>query len=786
MNRFKLKQIIVIFAFILITMGLASISKPVYASYNGGNLIDDSVFLNASSMSAKNIQDFLVSKGSGLANKTFLFDCTATDASEIYYKNAGAPCGKIVPASNIIYYASQIYGINPQVVLATLQKEQGLITTANPTTWQIDQAMGYGCPTTSGCVASNFLYQIDNGVWVLRLSMERARGNMTWWFTASTWVCGSAKNFYKPNLYPGQNVNFYDEDNVYYRTHYVENSATSSLYCYTPHAYNNPNGLYGLPQYGTKGRYYSGSYNFVIYFEKWFGDTSGTPFFRYKDGSAIYMLGVNNTYYLVPSNSILEAYGYWRTINKISVVDPSYTSNKTYVGTLGQSAQYESDEIYLIGSGTRYYIPNIATLNAYGRSVAQLPLGYKYYLTESSQTVSTVFKKPNDTKLFLAQDGKKRHIANGEVYASQGTPIYNQRGLSTLSHYFVDSMPEGAPLLSEGAVTLDSTNGMYSIFGGNELHHASSIQIGKDWGLSKPYDASSEILDQLPIGPPVGRYVMDSSNNRYLLDSGKKIIVDGNSGLHLNLSGATYLLVPLKFLDKVPTYGFKGTIKEAGGSAVYEAIQGSILRVYSISDFDGLGYKWDEILSLSKGFFASLQNQGVLSFADGRLIQLDGQPQVYLIDNNYQSKRHITSLSQLANFGWSMQNVIKVNTQTANHYPTDTALNTLIINQGVYWLVDSGKKWKVPTAYISDNIYGYNYNSAIELSQKNFDAIKIASDLTNLIRNASTGAIYRVEGGVKRRFTNIASFEKNSGDWGNVRNLSSDFVGSIPSGLDLY
>jgi nicotinamide mononucleotide (NMN) deamidase PncC len=277
MKRPILKSVIITIFFLFITFGLASVPKTAFASYDGGNLIDNITLLNASTMTESGIQNFLVSKGGGIANKTFLFDCSATDASEVYYINAGAPCGKVVPASSIIYYASQIYGINPQAVLATLQKEQSLITTTDPTDWQLNQAMGYGCPTNGGCGASNFLYQIDNGVWDLRLNMERARGNMTWWFAQSTWVCGyehtGANDFYRPNLYPQQNVSFYDQDGVYYRTHYIANAATSSLYCYTPHAYNNPDGLYGLPPYGTTGRYYSGSYNFVASFEQWFGPT---------------------------------------------------------------------------------------------------------------------------------------------------------------------------------------------------------------------------------------------------------------------------------------------------------------------------------------------------------------------------------------------------------------------------------------------------------------------------------------------------------------------------------
>jgi len=259
--------------FILLSLGVATIPKPAHAAYDGGNIIDNVMLLKSSTMNASDIQAFLTNMSSGLAYRTFNFDCASTGSSNQYYISAGAPCGQTVSASTIIYYAAQIYGINPQAILATVQKEQSLVTTANPTQWQIDHAMGYGCPTSSGCTASDFLYQVDNGVWALRFHMERARSNMTWWRTETSWTCGVETEFYKPNLYPGQNINFYDEDGVFYRTHFITNAATAAFYCYTPHAYNNPAGLYGLPKYGTTGRYYSGSYNFVYWFEKWFVST---------------------------------------------------------------------------------------------------------------------------------------------------------------------------------------------------------------------------------------------------------------------------------------------------------------------------------------------------------------------------------------------------------------------------------------------------------------------------------------------------------------------------------
>ena len=273
----------VFIALFILTFQIISAPK-VSAAYEGGRLIDDSVFLDAKSMSASDIQNFLVSKNSGLKSLSFNLSCYGSESKERQlYTAAGGTCDTPVPASSIIYYAAQIYGVNPKVIIATLQKEQSLITAPSPTDWQLSQAMGYACPTSGSCSASsNFSYQIDSGTWALRFHYERARGNLTWWYTSTTWTCGTAKSYYKPNLYPNQDVQFYDDSNVLYSTTRIENAATSAFYCYTPHILNNFPGctpIWGfsytssLPTIGSTGNCYAGSANFVKFYETWFGST---------------------------------------------------------------------------------------------------------------------------------------------------------------------------------------------------------------------------------------------------------------------------------------------------------------------------------------------------------------------------------------------------------------------------------------------------------------------------------------------------------------------------------
>lgn len=294
-KKFQLLVPLLLLTFGLLLFAQLASNKPANA-YDSARLIDNSVFLDAKSMSASQIQNFLDARGSGIADMEFQLDCdlAGTQAKQ-QYQALNAPCGQKTSSANIIYYASQIYGISPRVVIATLQKEQSLITNPNPGSWEINQAMGYGCPTSGHCDDdSGFFWQVDNGTWVLRFHYERARGNNSWWYESSSWTCGSAKdNYYSPNLYPRQSVKFYDpsqySNGVHYATINIKNAATSAMYCYTPHVFNNhansphPYQVSGSsscwtfhPAAGSKGICYTGSYNFVKAFENWFGSTLST------------------------------------------------------------------------------------------------------------------------------------------------------------------------------------------------------------------------------------------------------------------------------------------------------------------------------------------------------------------------------------------------------------------------------------------------------------------------------------------------------------------------------
>src|SRR3954469_3220130 len=123
--------------------------SSVKASFNANNLIDDLTFDNVNAMSVSQIDSWL--------NSNFPSSCISTNHgfSAVdptgYSPSGGFTYGNHVSAGRVIYDAAQAYGLNPQVLLTTLQKEEGLVSgNAGCSTLRYSASVGYGCPDSGG------------------------------------------------------------------------------------------------------------------------------------------------------------------------------------------------------------------------------------------------------------------------------------------------------------------------------------------------------------------------------------------------------------------------------------------------------------------------------------------------------------------------------------------------------------------------------------------------------------------------------------------------------------
>jgi uncharacterized protein with LGFP repeats len=230
------------------------------SKFQPGNIISDAAFSNRGSMTEGQIQSFLEGKvprcQSGYVCLKDWYDTSRTTTADAM---CGAYSGGVRErASTIIYKVAQACGINPQVLLVMLQKEQGLVLHTWPSDWRYTIAMGQGCPDTAACDTRyyGFFNQVYGAAWQLKRYANPAGTSQyfTWYAPGKTW-----------------NVRWHPNAGCGSAPVYIQNQATANLYYYTPYQ---PNAAAIRAGYGEgDGCSSYGNRNFYQYFTDWFGVT---------------------------------------------------------------------------------------------------------------------------------------------------------------------------------------------------------------------------------------------------------------------------------------------------------------------------------------------------------------------------------------------------------------------------------------------------------------------------------------------------------------------------------
>lgn len=155
-------------------------------------------------------------------------------------------------AAEVIRASATLWGVNPQVLIATLEKEQSIVTGGGGCdSWRYWSAMGYNCPDGGGrydypalgitgtCVKregdAGFSAQVNRGAWQLQFNRQRAEGNLDWNGSSSIVNYGFNTAGYR-QAYAGAPSIYYDGwATIDGQPVYMTNGATATLYTYTPH-----------------------------------------------------------------------------------------------------------------------------------------------------------------------------------------------------------------------------------------------------------------------------------------------------------------------------------------------------------------------------------------------------------------------------------------------------------------------------------------------------------------------------------------------------------------------
>lgn len=627
---------------ILILVGLIglftfpSVASANSSGFNAGNIISDEVFYNKDAMSVKEIQAFLNNQVPacdtwgqktiyGISRKQYAINqgwgagpyvCLQNyyenpNTGETSFEKGGGAFEGGISSAQIIWDAAQKYGINPQVLLVILKKEQGSLFADDwPLKSQYRYAMGYACPDSgpnySANCASNqagFYKQMNMAAWQLQryknnINEYQYRPGRTNYIQYSTQPsCG------------GKNV-------------YIENIATASLYIYTPYTPNDA-AIANYPGEAPCGAY--GNRNFYFFFKEWFGEPKITSsFVRSESNPTVYLIS-DDMKYPVTSMSFVNSAS---NLGKVQFVSQEYLNNKTTGPTLNRLLRSKDGSVYFYDSNIKLPFSNCNLVADYGHECGQ-----SIRLTD--EQLSKFANGPYMTNSYRNISGELYGISRGNRHQATDIKSLTSRGFSStfnvLSNEGISYLRIGNPIFSADSVIKNKDKEEY--FYANSVDSLSKIN-NKDVlntlrlkvGTLNLSDLSLKVAS---ISGQIDELVKVSEDENYIVVKDKIYRVDSNE-----LKGE-YTVVSRLFIDKFNQSGdLRGDlfVKSASDDTVYKIQDGYKRYIVSMNDLMRISKLENPVIvTISEKQISSIQNGGVI-IPPATMIKIRGDATVYVTD----------------------------------------------------------------------------------------------------------------------------------------------------------
>lgn len=547
---------------VLVLTGISAIQTTSSADaadasrFDPGLIISDSVFYDFGTMTVADIQRFLESKvpvcKANDGGPTCLRDYVSDQLEKAGEdgKCAAMPAKANIRASEIIYNIARACGINPKVLLVTLQKEQGLIQASNPTAYMYRAAMGYGCPDSDpgicGKVWTGLFNQLYKGAGQLQWYGD-PRGSFTYLKVGST-----ANIRYNPTSSCGT------------KPVLIKSIATTALYYYTPYTPNEAalKNLYGS---GDNCSAY-GNRNFWRFYSDWFGSPIGGGFLLKSEGSEPYLI-VDNSKYLISDPALVAAL---KPLGPLGVISQAYLDSFTTVTSLNRLIKSATGQYWFFEDGKKFTITTCNQAANFGLDCAtavQLTASQLAALANGGALTELVAGE--GTEQFLISGASKRQIldAYSVTEAAISLPAMSPTKVTAFNY-----LPWGNPIISNKSLFTNATTGNKGVFVGGtyfELDPKTSADVNfAKWFAASNGTMTSDGLSKVNSGVTVKSIVRAASGMHYLLTAdGKRPIINGSEVV------VDAPLVSDAFLDAIPSDATSITapafIRGAGDKAIY-------------------------------------------------------------------------------------------------------------------------------------------------------------------------------------------------------------------------
>lgn len=543
----RFRKLIALILTVAIAGGISVLPQSAFAqeaidpNFNPGMLISDKAFSDVGTFgSAAGIQKFLEQRNSALANtsQSFLQKLKEPDTlTKVGLEDPQPNLTRLRTAAELIYDASTKHGLNPQVLLVKLEKEQSLITgqfTGDALQRRLDRAVGFGCPDYEGCgeIFLSFYRQMFG----------------TFDSEGSRWLGAAASLMRSFNTDGGRGPGVDAQNRVFGRpivrmakvgdtividntmggyagvqqnqTVTIGNKATAALYRFTPHVFN-------------------GNYNFWKLYTKWF---------KYPNGTVIQLKGDKNFYVIDNANK--------RPFSE-------FVAKQRKLNTAGAITVSKSE--------------------------------FDSYLTDEPMPPldGTLIKGDVSGAVFLIQDTKKRPISH-PVFVQHKFSFAN---VITVSQDEIDSYEQGSFITPvNGTLVVGETDGtVYLIDGDLKRPVSYEVFVAQKYSFAKILKLSDVEVKAFPSGPFV--YPPDSvaiklkdDTGIYWFRDGQKRYVSAFVYQQRGIANFPHMALGADEFNTIPTgtpFPPKdGTVIQAEGSTGIYVMEGGLKRLLTLAAYN--------------------------------------------------------------------------------------------------------------------------------------------------------------------------------------------------------
>ncbi len=735
------------------------------SKFDPGLIISDSVFYDFGTMTAPQIQSFLDDKVPKCRlSPTDKFTCLRYYKTDIPAMSADiGRCDAIQAATDqsvaqMLVVIAKACNINPRVLLVTLQKEQGLVTSTNPywpdsknpgqpsTTKPLDYryqiAMGFACPDTGPCTTFGFFYQVYKAAsqfhWYGNpagsFTYLKVGKNITMGYSPRGSVCGS-------------------------KTFPLKSQATAALYYYTPYTPNQAalDNLYGT---GDSCSAY-GNRNFWRYYWDWFGSPIGGGFLLQSASSDVYLITENPATHTYEKHRLADAATAtaFAPLGPVGQISQEYLDSFPTASAMTRLVKSATNQYFFVDGGRKFLFSacdQVATFGLDCNNAVQLTANQLSSLPSSGAMTTLVpdFSGPNaaSASQYLISGGYKHAILDAASVAATkvSLPSLAPVPISAFSY-----LPWGDPIATEGVIFSNRTSGNKAImFGGKYYEFATDTSADIDFKLWFPSSSgtlSADSVSKVLSNQPIESVVANSKLKSFALTPEGRVSIDTNAPIVANPP-----VLPDAFLNKIQLVdGILSTpflAKAPLGKNTYfvaNQVRRAVVNADSLAKLQTLATR-PETVVLPPSVISQIQLAGPI-LAPGSLVK--DPSGVYFITDGLSGLKQITNPSLLPLYG--LGSGVKVAKSDLNEYTKTGSLGGFRILCGTQQYFSVSGVWQP----IADSYASSYPGNSVALASETCANLKFGTTQLGRFVISPAKFTYLMSGGKRRLVNNAKQYQ---------------------------